>query len=82
MTSTRADDASPQVREFFFAELLPLAEKLRAEGKYFFSVKPDPGVQTYYVTRDKRKMNPEDFEAAGCESEDSLEKAFVALWTS
>ena len=82
MSSTKADGAIPEVKKFFFEELMPLAEKLRDEGKSFFAVRPDPAAKTYYIKRKKTAMDPASFEVAGCDSFDSFEKALADMWTS
>lgn len=77
------DDATlTEVRRFFCKALMPLARRLKYEGRVFFPVKAEPQLQTYYVTRDKTSMVSEDFEMAGCDSIDNLEEALINMWTS
>src|SRR5213594_3901885 len=80
MSSIRARRTSSRVRKFFFEELMPLAEKLRGEGKTFFPVKGDPSAKTYYIKRDKTTMAPQDFEVVGCDAVESFGDAIVDMW--
>ena len=82
MNSIKDDATLTEVRRFFCKVLMPLARRLKYEGRVFFPVKADPQLQTYYVTRDKTAMVPEDFEMAGCDSIGDLEKALINMWTS
>ena len=82
MNSIRDDATLMGVREFFCKVLMPLARRLKDEGRVLFPVGAEPHLETYYVTRDKTTMVPEDFVVAGCDSVDSLEKALVYMWTS
>ena len=82
MSSTEAGGSIPEVKRFFSEELMPLAEKLRDEGKSFFAISPDPAAKTYYIKREKTAMTPASFELPGCDSLDSFEKALADMWTS
>src|SRR2546427_8433245 len=80
MNLIRSGRTSSRIRSFFFEELMPLAEKLRGEGKAFFPVKGDPNAETYYIKRDKTSMAPEDFEMVGCDAVENFEEALIDLW--
>src|SRR3989442_2958936 len=82
MSSIRARRTSSRVRKFFVDELMPLAKKLRGEGKTFFPVKGDTSAKTYYIKRDRTTMAPEDFEVVGCDAVENFEGAIVDLWRS
>lgn len=80
--SIKPMNSNQEISNFFYEELMPLASKLQEEGKSFFSVKPDSNARTYYVRRAKTTMQPEDFEAAGCNSVDDLKEALVGMWVA
>jgi len=80
MSSTDPREADDAIRRFFDAELLPLAERRRREGRASFPTHPDPAAATYYQTRSKTSMAPRDFEVSGTESVAAFEKALADLW--
>jgi hypothetical protein len=71
MSSIKPDPLAPELRAFFFDELMPL----RAEGRTIFPVKPDPIAKTYYREPAKTAMSPQDFEEGGCASVEVLAEA-------
>jgi len=68
------------VDKVFHRELLPLAKKLRDDGKLFFQTCAVPGAGTYYRQREKTVFRKEDFELPGSESCIALEKALSEMW--
>ena len=80
MNSTSNENLS-NVDEFFFEVLVPLANKLHSKNdSVFFHKKPDPAKETYFITRKKITMVPEDFEVEGCNLPEDLKKALIGLW--
>ena len=80
MNST-SDKNISKADEFFFEVLVPLAKMLHSKNDpIFFHKKPDLAKETYFITRKKVTMAPEDFEVEGCNSPEDLKKALISLW--
>lgn len=84
MSSTEKDGAggAAAARALFIERVLPVADRAKAAGKTLMAGGPDPTLATYYATRAKRTMSPEDFEVPALESPAALEKGLAAYWTS
>jgi hypothetical protein len=68
--------------KIFYSKLLPLAEKLRDNGRHFFQTGAVSSADTYYKKREKTAFRKEDFELTGCESYGTLEKALSEIWVA
>ena len=78
----RQDDpggSHPEVLFFFRQALLPLAEKLRAEGKSCFPLRPDSRASSYFTPCRRRGVRPGDLEDPGCAPE-PMAQALVLRW--
>jgi hypothetical protein len=77
-------DASQQqaIARFFEAELLPLADKLKAQGVSLLDAGPQLGAKSYYITRPQRRMTPADFEQGGLTSAAQAPAEMQAVWSA
>lgn len=87
------DATTRAIADLFNSKLLPLSEQI-ARGNpgapaAYFARKPDPAVKSYYQTRERKAMRPEDFEIPGltpvandADRTAALERAFTAFWTA
>ncbi|MGZ8289089.1 MAG: hypothetical protein ACXW2U_06220 [Telluria sp.] len=66
--------------ELFDEVLLPLAERMRAEGKQAFPLAPDVTVLSYYNKRRRSAMGHDDFTSASCFDTDELERRLGECW--
>ena len=55
MIETR--EPGPDVLDFFDEEIVPLAERERAEGKWFFPLGFDTEAETYFLTPARNVMS-------------------------
>lgn len=79
MNST--DDQLAALMGALFDEvLLPLSERMRADGVQAFPLKPDVSWLSYYVRRKRSAMMPEDFSSACCADRAELEQRLAASW--
>jgi hypothetical protein len=79
MSSTeRAADI--RSREAFVKVLVPLAEALRAKGKTFFALRPEPGATSYFAPAARPVMTAADFELAALESPARFVAELARLW--
>ena len=67
--------------DFFDEEIAPLAERERAEGKWFFPLGFDTEAETYFLTPARNVMEPHDFELRATESPEKFVEELAALWT-
>jgi hypothetical protein len=79
MSSTEPD-AGAAAAALFDEVLAPLSARMRAEGRSAFPVGPDAACGSYYVTRPRAAMRPEDFTAPSCGSVEEFEGALRAHW--
>ena len=70
------------VKEFFFDELMPLAERFSREGREQFPMKPDPSASSYWIVREKTRMDSGDFEEAGRITIENLADELTRFWRS
>lgn len=79
MSSTdRPGDA--KAKAMFTAELVPLAEALRARGKRFFPLRPDPALPSYFAAPRRPTMAAADFELPALESPARFIAELARLW--
>jgi hypothetical protein len=85
MSSTEDDRAEVLIRRFHEEQLVPLAERLAAEGRVPFPLAPDPQAATYWEEGSRTTMGAADFEVPGTGDPrriTELEAALVQLWTA
>lgn len=80
MSSTKPAAGAAAAAALFDEVLAPLSARMRAEGRAAFPVGPDAACASYYVTRPRAAMRPEDFTAPSCGSVDEFEGALRAHW--
>jgi len=68
------------VRAFFDGELMPMAERLKREGRAMFPASANAGAATYFTTRVKTTMSRDDFVVPGVESPAAFGAAMEARW--
>ncbi len=68
------------VREFFDRELMPLAERLKREGRPMFPTHGVIGEASCFKERSKTTMSREDFIVPGVESPEAFAQALEAHW--
>jgi len=68
------------VKKLFFKEIVPISEELHKKGIRFFPMNFNNNLSTYYIKREKRTMEPEDFEISGCDSFSGFESALTDIW--
>ncbi|TWT44872.1 hypothetical protein RAS1_12900 [Phycisphaerae bacterium RAS1] len=81
MSSTEAHSTA-LIHEFHARQLVPLAEKLVAQGRAVMPLEPEPAVASYYEQRKKTSMSPTDFEVFGTAQVGDFRDALAQLWKS
>ena len=74
--------ADREVERFFETQLLPLAQRLRADGVKLLDPGPQPGATSYYIQRHQRAMSRADFEQGGLSTPQRAEAEMRAAWSS
>lgn len=69
-----------ETRTLFEERLLPLAARLRDEGRNFFALGPDASATTYYIRRQKTSMTRKDFEGPQCATPETLARSLETMW--
>ncbi len=67
-----------ELRELFERHLLPIAEAMRAQGRSFFPLGPDPELTTYL--EDRRRPGTSAFEPCRWDDAAGLEAALRRVW--
>lgn len=62
--------------------IVPLAERMRQDGRQAFPTQPDVSWLSYYVRRKRSLMLPSDFTSAACADAAELEARLRAHWES
>lgn len=62
--------------------IVPLAERMRQDGRQAFPTQPDVSWLSYYVRRKRSLMLPSDFTSAACADVAELEARLRAHWES
>ena len=65
---------------YFDIVLMPMAARMRREGRTPFPLAPDVTWLSYYVRRKRSTMTPADFGAASCADIAQLEAQLAAHW--
>jgi hypothetical protein len=73
-------DDTAMLGALFDEHLMPLAERLNAEGKSAFPLAPDVSWLSYYVRRKRSAMVADDFTHAACADSAELELRLAAHW--
>jgi hypothetical protein len=69
------------VSRFFAEELLPLAQRLKADGVKLMDPGPQPGATSYYNRRHQPSMTRADFEQGGLSTPQRAEAEMRAAWS-
>ncbi|MEO7495824.1 MAG: hypothetical protein ABIT83_14900 [Massilia sp.] len=81
MNSIEAQHELEQVTGDLFDEvLMPIAERMRANGKAPFPLAPDVSQLSYYVRRRRSAMTHDDFRSGSCADAGELAVRLAALW--
>jgi hypothetical protein len=80
MSLTDAEHKETLAAQFFTEIIVPLADTIRAKGKAFFPLGPDPQQESYYDEPTRRIMAPEDFEFSGDRSVEEFMTSLAAFW--
>lgn len=80
MSSTDHDHLRQLIGALFDDVLMPMAERMRANGVRPFSVKPDVTRLSYYARRSSCSMTHDDFTASSCIDVDDFERRLAARW--
>lgn len=82
MSSTREEQLAQLMGALFDEVLLPIAERMRANGVQAFPLAPDVSWLSYYVRRRRSAMAHDDFTSAAWADAAQLEQRFAAHWRS
>lgn len=80
MNSTDEGQLTELMGALFDELLLPIAERMRAEGVAPFPLKPDVCWLSYYVRRKRSAMTHEDFSSASCADLDEFAQRLASHW--
>ncbi len=80
MNSTDDVEMAARLGALFDTLLLPLAQRMQAEGIQAFPMAPDVSWLSYYVRRRRSSMGPADFDSAACAGLAELEARLAAHW--
>ena len=80
MNSTNEAQLAAVMGELFDEVLLPLAERMRAEGRRAFPLAPDVSWLSYYNKRRRSAMSHDDFSSACCADSGELARRLAACW--
>lgn len=80
MNSTDNDDVDAMLGALFDEVLLPIAQRMQAEGAQVFPLAPDVSWLSYYVRRKRSAMAPADFSSASCSHVGEFEQRLQAHW--
>ncbi|MBL8330600.1 MAG: hypothetical protein JNJ71_17310 [Rubrivivax sp.] len=73
--------AQREIARFFTEQMMPLAERLKADRVKLLDPGPQPGAASYFVKRTQRSMSREDFERGGLTSPERAEAEMKAVWS-
>lgn len=79
MNSTE-DDAGAVLGALFDEVLMPIAQRMKAEGAQVFPLAPDVSWLSYYVRRRRSAMTAPDFSSASCSDVAEFEQRLRAHW--
>jgi hypothetical protein len=82
MNSTEDAPMGQVIGALFDEVLLPIALRLRAEGRQPFPLAPDVSRLSYYVRRQRAAMSREDFSGASCMDAAHFGQLLAAHWTA
>jgi len=80
MNSTDDDRLAALMGALFDEVLLPISDRMRAEGVQAFPTKPDVTWLSYYVRRKRSSMTHQDFTSASCSGQAGLERRLARFW--
>jgi hypothetical protein len=80
MSSTKEEQLAQLMGALFDEVLLPIAERMRADGVQAFPLAPDVTWLSYYVRRRRSAMTHDDFISASCADTAELERRLGAHW--
>lgn len=81
MNSTDNDDVGAMLGALFDEVLMPISQRMQAEGMQVFPLAPDVSWLSYYVRRKRSAMTPSDFSTASCSDVAEFEQRLAAHWT-
>lgn len=82
MSSTKEEQLAQLMGALFDEVLLPVAERMKADGVQAFPLAPDVTWLSYYVRRRRSAMTHDDFTSAACADAAELELRLGAHWHS
>jgi hypothetical protein len=74
------DDAAAMLGALFDEVLMPIAQRMKADGIQAFPLAPDVSWLSYYVRRKRSAMGPADFSSASCGDVAEFEQRLCAHW--
>ncbi len=80
MNSIDVDDVDAMLGALFDEVLMPMAQRMQADGVEAFPRAPDVSWLSYYVRRKRSAMKPDDFSSASCSDVDEFEQRLAAHW--
>ncbi|RJG27460.1 hypothetical protein [Massilia cavernae] len=80
MNSTKEAQLAQVMGGLFDQVLMPLSERMRAEGKAAFPLAPDVSWLSYYNKRRRSAMSHDDFTSAACRDTDELARRLATCW--
>jgi hypothetical protein len=79
MSWIRRDKKEQEIKKVFL-EIIRLSKKIKAQKNELFPIKSDSDAESYYICRQKRSLNPKDFETIDCRSFDDLQDRLHEYW--
>lgn len=76
------DEAGAMLAALFDEVLMPIAQRMQAEGAEVFPLAPDVSWLSYYTRRKRSAMAPADFNSASCADVAEFEQRLRAYWES
>lgn len=74
------DQAGAMLGALFDEVLMPIAQRMEAEGTQVFPLAPDVSWLSYYVRRKRSAMGHADFSSASCSDLSQFEERLRAHW--
>jgi len=74
------DEAGAMLGALFDEVLMPIAQRMQADGAQVFPLAPDVSWLSYYVRRKRSAMGPADFSSASCSDLAEFEERLRAHW--
>lgn len=80
MNSTDPDDLEAALAALFDHVLLPISQRMQAEGAEAFPRGPDASCLSYFVRRGRSSMQPGDFSGIACRDGGEFGQRLAAHW--